>query len=84
MTIEITRPETEALIQRYLQSGLFHDIDELLARALGALEEPETPEAVTGKSLAALFEPVRGLLTDEEIDTIFSRNPSTTRPIDLS
>ena len=40
MTIEITKPETEARIQRYLQSGQFHDVDELLAKALAALPEP--------------------------------------------
>jgi len=40
MTIEITRPETEARIQRYLQSGQFHDLDELLTKALDALPEP--------------------------------------------
>lgn len=40
MTIEISRPETEARIQRYLQSGEFHDVDELLTKALDALPEP--------------------------------------------
>ena len=34
MTLEITRPETEARIQRYLRSGQFHDLDELLTKAL--------------------------------------------------
>ena len=33
MTLEITRPETEARIQRYLQSGQFHDLDEILTKA---------------------------------------------------
>ena len=37
MTIEIIRPETEALIQRCLESGEFVDVDKLLAEALGAL-----------------------------------------------
>ena len=40
MTLEITRPETEARIQRYLQSGQFHDLDEFLTKALDALPEP--------------------------------------------
>ena len=40
MTLEITRPETEARIQRYFQSGQFHDLDELLTKALNALPEP--------------------------------------------
>jgi len=40
MTLEINRPETEARIQRYLRSGQFHDLDELLTKALDALPEP--------------------------------------------
>jgi len=43
MTLEISRPETEARIKRYLQSGQFHDLDELLAKALDALPEPSAP-----------------------------------------
>ena len=87
MTLEITRPETEARIQRYLQSGQFHDLDELLTKALDALPEPAAllnTHAVQAANLVELFEPVRGLLTDEEIDTIFRRNRSPSRPIDLS
>lgn len=36
------------------------------------------------KNLYELFAPVRGLLTDEEIETLFRRNPSPGRPVDLS
>jgi hypothetical protein len=43
MTLEITRPETEARIRRYLQSGQFRDLDELLSKALDALSEPAPP-----------------------------------------
>jgi hypothetical protein len=88
MTIEITKPETEALIERHLRSGRFHDIDELLNKALGSLDE-QTPARVSGadlgepKSLFELFAPVRGLLTDEEIDTLFARNRSMSRPVDF-
>jgi hypothetical protein len=79
MTLEITRPETEARIQRYLQSGQFHDVDELLSKALDALPEPaatvETPpERRTGQALIDAFAEIRGLLTDEEVDRMFSRN----------
>ena len=38
------------------------------------------PEA---KNLSELLAPVRGLLTDEEVDTLFERNRSPSRPIDL-
>jgi len=57
--------------------------------------EVQTPEAMNaslaGKdrtspaaNLVELCEPLRGLLNDNEIDVLFSRNPSTGRPIDLS
>jgi hypothetical protein len=36
------------------------------------------------KNLLELSEPVRGLLTDEEINSIFEANTSTARPFDLS
>ena len=85
---EINRPETEARIQRYLQSGQFHDLDELLTKALDALPEPEAglgapPERRTGQSLIDAGAKVRGLLTDEEVDTLFRRNPSFARPVDF-
>lgn len=89
MTLEITRPETEARIQRYLRSGQFHNLDELLTRALDALPEPEAakaapPEHRTGQALIDAFAELRGLLTDEEIDRMFTRNSSSARPVDLS
>jgi hypothetical protein len=54
MTLEITRPEIEARIQRYLHSGRFQDLDELLAKALDALPEPEP--AVTSEPGQTLHE----------------------------
>lgn len=35
-------------------------------------------------NVVELSDPVRGLLTDDEIDTLFSRDKSTARPLDLS
>jgi hypothetical protein len=84
MTIEITRPETEALIHQCLQNGQFHDLDELLVEALGALREKNgeivRPVARAHKSLLDVFKSVRGLADD--ID--FSRPSDTGRPLDLS
>lgn len=82
MTIEITNPETEALIQRHLQSGRFHDVNDLLTSVLSSLKEPAAPTVVKAKNLVELFEPIRGLFADGELD--FSRNPSMGRPVDLS
>ena len=88
MTLEITRPETEARIRRHRQSGQFLDLDDLLTKVLDALSEPETatapPERRTGQALIDAFAEIRGLLSDEEIDRMFSRNPSAARPVDLS
>ena len=85
MTIQITQPEVEAIIHERLQSGQFEDINELLAKALNALEQKEaTPKPRQRppgrKSLVELFaeSPLKGL----ELD--FSRNKSTGRPVDLS
>jgi Arc/MetJ-type ribon-helix-helix transcriptional regulator len=88
MTLEITRPETETRIERHLQSGQFHNLDDLLTKALDALPEPEAsatpPERRTGQALIDAFAEIRGLLSDEEIDRMFNRNPSAARPVDLS
>ena len=34
-------------------------------------------------NLYDLFTPVRGLLTDEEVDRYFTRTPSASRPVDF-
>jgi len=59
-------------------------------KAIGSLDE-QTPAPVTApdaspgepKNLFELFAPVRGLLTDDEIDTLFARDRSVGRPVDL-
>lgn len=82
MTIEIKKPETEALIEQHLNSGRFHDVDELLSTALRTLPASLGSNAAGDKDLVELFEPVRGLFADGELD--FSRTRSVSRPLDLS
>lgn len=41
MTIEINRPELEALIQKRLQSGTFDNVEDLILRALEVQDEQE-------------------------------------------
>ena len=41
MTIEITKPELEALIQRRLESGAFQSVEELIEDALSYRNEDE-------------------------------------------
>jgi Arc/MetJ-type ribon-helix-helix transcriptional regulator len=84
MHIEIHKPELEQRVRRRIQSGQYHDVDELLTKALDALDEKAAPmssdvEALRQKNFVELCDPVRGLA--EDID--FSRNPSTARPLDL-
>ena len=84
MTIEIHRPELEALIRQQMASGAFRNVDELLAKALGALDEPVLagPRSSEAQNFVDLSEPVRGLLSDEEVDALFRRAPSVSRPLD--
>lgn len=84
ITLDI-RPEVEAELAR--QAALQGRAIEAVAAALleDAIQVPpaEKPEA-EARNLYDLFAPVRGLLTDEEVDTLFVRNRSTARPVDLS
>jgi hypothetical protein len=76
MTIQITRPEVEVLINERLQSGGFKDAEDVILQALQA--SPPRPSTTTpAKDIEELFAPLRGL------DLDFSRNPSTGRPVDL-
>ena len=86
MQIEIQKPEVGQRFMQQIKNGQFRDADELLTKALDALDEksPASTAPAPAKNLVELFEPLRGLFTDEEVDTLFSRNPSTSRPLDLA
>ena len=79
MTIEITQPELEALINQRLESGEYKDAEDVILRALR--QSSHFPAAGRGnrpaKNIEELFAPLQGLNLD------FSRNPSTGRPIEL-
>lgn len=89
MNLEIHKPELLQRVNAHIQTGHFHDADELLEKALDALEE-KAPVSMTSaplatpKNLVELFAPLRGQFTDDEVDTLFSRNRSTARPLDLT
>ena len=87
MNLEIHKPELVQRVNAHIHTGRFHDSDDLLEKALDALEEkasgPHAPSAEP-KNLVELFAPLRGQFTDEEVDTLFSRNRSTARPPDLT
>jgi hypothetical protein len=44
---------------------------------------PERLPRRTGQELIDACAKVQGLLADEEVDTLFSRNPSVARPVDF-
>jgi hypothetical protein len=81
ITIDITPEVKSALARQAATQGR-----ELEAYAAGLLEEAArlSSGAVQAANLVDLCEPIRGLLGDEEIDRLFSRSPSTGRPVDLS
>jgi len=45
MSIEIHKPELEQRVRERIQRGPFHNLDDLLEKALDALEEKETASA---------------------------------------
>jgi hypothetical protein len=55
---------------------------EVLAREAVNSSVAHAP-ASTARNLYELFSPVRGLLTDEEIDLYFSRTPSSSRSVNF-
>lgn len=87
MNLEIHKPELVQRVNAHIQTGHFHDADEVIERALDALEgvaaTAPAPSA-DPKNLVELFAPLRGQFTDEEVDTLFSRNRSTARTLDLT
>ena len=58
MNLEIHKPELVQRVNAYIQTGNFHDADELLEKALNALDEQATaatpPTATGAVVLAAL------------------------------
>ena len=80
ITLDI-KPEVQAELAR--QAAAQGRAIEAIAVALlkeGVQFQAEAPSKTGAKDLVELFEPVRGLLTDEEIDVVFSRNPSMRPP----
>ena len=82
VTIEIKKPELEALIHERLQTGEFPTIEDMLLDALRTKEEkqnPASPPEVGRKSLARLFaeSPLKGL------DLRFDRDADTGRSVEL-
>ena len=80
MTIHITKPEVEALINVRLRSGAFKDAEDVILQALQTSPAPEAVAVSRYKSLTEMFEAAQGL--GDDLD--FSRNPSFGRQVNLS
>jgi hypothetical protein len=83
MTIQITKPEVEALINQRLQSGGFTDAEDVVFQALLSSSTKPAASAETepalAKDMVELFAPLRGLNLDFEAD----RKKDTGRDINL-
>jgi len=81
MNLEIHKPELLDRVHARIQSGHFQSMDDLIEKALDALDVQAAAappaDAPPHKDIEELFAPLRGLNLD------FARNPSTGRPIDL-
>jgi hypothetical protein len=86
VTITVSVPEE--LAPQAAAQGLSIEafVERLAQQALDRRPEPHEVPARSGKAsnLVELFALVRGLLSDEEVDTLFARNADTARPLDLS
>jgi len=85
MTITLNlQPEIEeGLLAQAAARGvsLLDYVNEIVVRE--AHIAPKAPSQRTGQELIDVCAKVRGLLTDEEVDTLFSRTPSFARPVDF-
>ena len=75
----------EKAIEAAINAGVINSVEELIDSAIAHLPPVIAPStrAAQAANLVDLFEPIRGLLTDEEIDVMFKRNPSSARPVDF-
>jgi hypothetical protein len=82
MTIQITKPEVEQLINQRLQTGGFKDAEDVVFQALQSSQANAAappPQETEAKNMFELFAPLRGLNLDFEAD----RSKDTGRDIDL-
>ena len=78
-------PHQEKAIEAAINAGVIHSVEELIDSAIAHLPQATAPisQAQQAANLVDLFEPIRGLLTDEVIDAMFKRDPSSARPVDF-
>jgi hypothetical protein len=82
MTIQITRPELEALINRRLQSGTFKDAEEVILQALQSSEpvEPAQNTSIFEQGLGLFGSPEDAALLDEVVSIAYQERRRPTKP----
>ncbi len=88
MTITLL-PHQEKAIEAALSAGVIQSVEEFVETAIAHLPNTTAakstqPTERTGQALIDVCAEIRGLLTDEEVDTLFARNRMPSRAIDLS
>lgn len=78
MTIEITRPELEALLLQRLKASGFDNAEDVILEALREFH-PKAAPSTSGRTLADICARVQGLTEDLSIE----RDPSPGRDIRL-
>lgn len=82
ITLDLT-PEVEQSLRDRAQAqgvSLSDYVEQIVEREASAVPPSSR---LTGQALVDACAKVRGLLTDEEVDTLFNRNRSSARPVDL-
>jgi len=82
MTIEIHRPELEALIRERMEEGAFQSIEDALLDALKTSTHPEETCAETGRTGADLVAALQSS-PHKEIDLETARHPLPVREIEF-
>ncbi len=82
LTIRIAPEIERALIAKARERGVTPSgfVEEIVAREV-KIASPPDPR--TGQDLIDACAKVRGLLSDEEVDTLFARPRSSSRPVDF-
>jgi hypothetical protein len=77
-------PHQEKAIDAAIHAGVIHSVEELIDSAISRLPQvaPSIAAASQATNLVDLFEPIRRLFKNGELD--FSRDPSPSRLVDLS
>ena len=87
LTIDLQPDIERCLIAQAQAKGLSLTdyAQQILSREASPHEAPQELQDSSRKAtnLYDLFAPVRGLMTDEEVDLYFSRTPSSSRPVDF-